>query len=271
MPPIVPSATDSLFWVVRKMFISLVLCCSSIFEGSANLWPTQTKRSGTVNTALGIFLGHIMAGWRIATLLQLVLPHSCCEHAVSVFSRSFHMTISLLANCQMGGRLCDMGFPRISLLGTWKRFRVIFYKRLYFSSQVMTYVVYYTLFKILKFNLIILDFSLFVCQFLNVLEHLDFLSILIYLGNGTLSWKWVSRRGQFSRNSKIFSKQKCTLEHLEASGFTWNTFSSVSRENKANKAIFKKNDVFLMCTIWYDITGVTTLQGHLTTSHLEVL
>ncbi len=63
-PLIVPSAADSLFWVVRKMFMSLVSRCSSValFEGSANLRPAQTKHSGTVDAALAIFPGHIMAG-----------------------------------------------------------------------------------------------------------------------------------------------------------------------------------------------------------------
>src|SRR6266403_1272806 len=49
----------------------------------------------------------------------------------------------------------------------------------------IAHVVHNTLLKISKFNLIILDFSLVVCQFLNVLEHLELLSILIYLGNGS--------------------------------------------------------------------------------------
>jgi hypothetical protein len=63
-PPTVPSAAGSLSWVVRKMFMNLVLHCSSVAlcEGSANLQPTQTKHWGKVDVALGIFLGHMMAG-----------------------------------------------------------------------------------------------------------------------------------------------------------------------------------------------------------------
>lgn len=61
-PPIF--AADSLCWVVRKTFMSLVLRCSSVAlcEGSGRLHPTQMKRSGTVDAAWGIFLGHIMVG-----------------------------------------------------------------------------------------------------------------------------------------------------------------------------------------------------------------
>ena len=63
-PPIVLSAAVSLCWVVRKMFMSLVSCCSSVAlcEGSANLHLTQTKHSGTVDGAWGISPDHMMAG-----------------------------------------------------------------------------------------------------------------------------------------------------------------------------------------------------------------
>jgi hypothetical protein len=44
--------------------MSLVSRCSSVVlcEGSANPQLTQTKHSGTVDAAWGIFPGHIMAG-----------------------------------------------------------------------------------------------------------------------------------------------------------------------------------------------------------------
>ena len=63
-PPIILFAAVSLCWVVRKMFTSLVSPCSSVAlcEGSGNLQPMQTKHSGTVDAAWGIFPGHIMAG-----------------------------------------------------------------------------------------------------------------------------------------------------------------------------------------------------------------
>ncbi len=78
----------------------------------------------------------------------------------------------------------------------------------------MNYVIRNTLFKISKFNLLILDFSLFVCQFLNILEHLDLLSILKCLGNGS------PEGANFQGIPRHFPSKKCTLEHLGASYFT---------------------------------------------------
>jgi hypothetical protein len=64
MPPTVPSAVASLFWVVRKTCMSLVSHCLNValFEGNANLRPRQTKHWGKVAVAWGIFPGHTMAG-----------------------------------------------------------------------------------------------------------------------------------------------------------------------------------------------------------------
>jgi hypothetical protein len=63
-PPTVPSAVVALSWVVRKMFMSLVLRCSGVAlpEGSANPQPTETKPQSALVVAWGIFPGHMTVG-----------------------------------------------------------------------------------------------------------------------------------------------------------------------------------------------------------------